>query len=55
MFTRNKIIVVVIEFTLLTSILSGITWTVAYSESLVSSGKVDGRCGEVGFRQEVSK
>ena len=48
------LVVVVVEFTLLTSILSGITWTVAYSESLVSSGKVDGRCGEVGCRQEVS-
>ena len=48
------VVVVVVEFTLLTSILSGITWTVACSESLVSSGKVDGRCGEVGCRQEVS-
>ena len=47
-------LVVVVEFTLLTSILSGITWTVACSESLVSSGKVDARCGEVGCRQEVS-
>ena len=26
------VVVVVVEFTLLTSILSGITWTVAYSE-----------------------
>ena len=48
------VVVVVVEFTLLTSILSGMTWTVACSESLVSSGKVDGRCGEVGCRQEVS-
>ena len=47
--------VVVVEITLLTSILSSVTWTVAYSEFWVSSGKVDGRCGEVGCRHAWSK
>ena len=50
----RRVVVVVVEFTLLTSILSGITWTVAYSEFSVSSGKVDARYEEVGCRQEVS-
>ena len=49
----QMIVVVVVEVTLLTSILSGITWTVAYSEflvslwrSLMSAGSKFHSCGE---------